>query len=423
MKPIKLILLLFGLLLCTTAAGTSIVALAQSNDFPSLDLSTLLDIAKPAEQVRLFPAAQNRDFAMAEDYTIAGSEGLVSQQTADDGSTTYVTYRPDHTMKESLSWYRGAGNGHGRLESETLYTADGVHASEQDKYRPDGSRQSKAQLLPDGDYQTIAYRQDGATPEDETLVGHGPDPYDDRPELLSEARWLDNGKLGYTNTLNADSSRTVEQFDEGGNILSLTHLTAYINGSTAIGYYPGTKTVRFQSSSTYFETTYNAYRPDGTLAMADEISGSAMQVDYYDPSGKFVTFEQEWSFTPVEVNGVTGMQNFVLYSLTVMDAQGQPKQEWFTNWGSRYVTEYDVYNVPLNTQPPRICKDLINFYNSTNGSLSDTSCPNASPPLPSGITDQPDAAISQPPPVPAAYSQPPVFVTAVPIPFEERGGR
>ncbi len=374
---VKRVFLLPGLLGCIVI-GMVAMSLLNFSALRSPGLPNLLDlmhVPHPSEQLHLFPSVTEGTISTEVDYRdVNRLTQPAIQQTAVNGGVTDIYLRPDHTRAVSLTWYVASPD-HGRtLQYAISYSAGGKQPLQQLAFRTDGSRLSFANLLADGSYQTVSYYDDGVSRASAVIIGHGPGEWDDSTDLLRETKWRKDGSVAYSNVLNSDDSRTVQAFDERGAAFEISHLTAFVDGSTVVAYFPGTNQIRLQSKSTYFDTLASVYRMDGTLSLTLDINAAFIEAKYYDNAGQKQTLQQLWYFTKaLDQNGVARATALKLYSVAEMDGSGKLSRQWTFNGSS--IWSYEEFNTKKGVAgAPATCADLTSFFSATDASVQGAFC-------------------------------------------------
>ncbi len=428
----KRVFLLAGLVGCGLAALSMLPAINFNavRDPGSANLLDLMDVPHPSEQFRLFPSVLQEAVSVSSqesisteiDFRDVNSSTLPSiQQTSADGETD-IYLRPDHTRETSLTWYLNTPGSNPTLKSATSYSSDGKTPVLQLAFRTDRTRLRVSSLLTGGSYETVSYYKDGVAPASAVVIGQGPAEWDGATELLSDTEWREDGSVSHSNVLNPDNSRTIQDFGAHKELLELSHITAYVDGSTVVGYFPGSNRIRLQSKSTYFDTLASMFRTDGTLSVTFDLNAVFLEVTYYDKSGRTALLQQLWYFTKaLDQNGVAKIANLQLYSVTEMDSKGSPSKEW--TFRDAVIWSYESFNTNKASGAPATCAELTGFFSATDGSLQGAFCrPLSSDPGEFAVSAAflPDRHA---PPIPANDLVVPSIDQNLPIPYsDERRG-
>ena len=348
-----------GLFACAIAG--SAVALWYRPPAPAPTTADLLAVHSTSMQVKLKPATAGNPFGAVESDYFQLTGRPESHLDLPDGRSVAKYDRADGSLEYKLEFYpRLADQPGGKLEHATKYGVDGVTPVVEIGFHSNGYRAMAGLRLDNGDYRTRTYFDDGLKLASEKVVGQIPDSYDRTPTLLKETRWNQNHQISLLNVLNKDDSRDVTTYDENGLVTEVSHLTSSVLGSTVAGYYPGTKTLRVRSTSTYYETDVEMFRKNGTLRMKLAISSSSVAITYIDLDGKRATLGQTWFFTRTPEDGIVTMKDFKIYTVTQMDADGQPYQQWDINTATgKQVWSIDLYNRVVDGVH---WKEVYNFY-------------------------------------------------------------
>ncbi len=282
----------------------------------------------------------------------------------------------------------------------------------------------RGRRLPNGDYETVTYFDDGLTRASLKVVGQGPIKWDHDPQLLSETHWYKDGKVAYTNILHDDMSRTVIALDERGAQVEIMQLPQYCDGATFVAYYPGTKQVRLQGSANVYETTALYYRPNGTLQLTEILSSTTLELIRWDATGKLKVLDQTWYFTRVTDNGVAKITNPVLSEVLEFDQNGKQTQQWswFGSGESGRIWSYQTFNTVTAGPNPIPLKSRVNFYRQEDGTLQRTDFYPADSAIKDWFVEHAAAENLQPPPVPARDREFATIDLDLPIPFPQTGG-
>jgi hypothetical protein len=201
---------------------------------------------------------------------------------------------------------------------------------------------------------------------------------------LGQTKWDHKQRIVFTHLLNADKSRTLTSYDDDQTPLVVSHLVDGVNGSSVIGYFPGTKVVRIRSTSEYRNTSVDFFRPDATLSMHMDVNSAIAEFTFFDSTGTRATLYQEWSFDQEVQDGISRMKNLRLQEVTEMDQSGNPLCRWvFWAGGGRGLFSMSRFNVEVDGVR---WDKVLNLYNQ-NGFLTRVSyVPLAN----SGIDRKPD---------------------------------
>ncbi len=435
MKMTTSVVALSGLLV-GTALGASALFFGFGESHPRPSLSDLLAAPVSNEQVQIYPPGGQFDFAR--DFSQGAlSNRLPIEEEKSDGGVVDLFLRPDRTRQFSVEYFpRAAGQSKGPLRAVTAFAGDGVTKISDSLYDLRGFRREHGSMLANGHYLTTSYFDDGVDPQSLTEVGTGFNSYDPTLQLLKETRWYANHKLAYSSVLNADSSRTILNFDENGIQVGLSRLFPGVVGSTITLYYPGGKQIELESTSDYFTTHVRKFRADGTLELTADISDGILEMVDFDATGRFKTLGQTWFFTRVEEHGIARMTNMRLWTVTETDSQGHDLRSWFWNSlmpgekGPPTVWSYQEFDKKVEADahgayPASFCKRLLYFYRRNDNTLERVDCQSGADNGQDWSVEHTVAEHLMPPAVSQAELILPVLDADLPIPRPQggRGGR
>ncbi len=278
-------------------------------------LSEVLDTAPTAITEQLYSADVDNTTGkplnpLDHSYNVVRDGRLVARYTlSKDHSSEDIFYKEDGIGRAYRKDYYATlpGEDFRRQKGIVFYAADGQTVRSEEWARLDGSIEKIGHLLLDGNYAVSTLFGDGQTAENEKILA--PDPYanDFVPKLVQEKRWRspeEGHTLAFLDVLNDDGTREQTEYDGHEHPIMQKHIGRWgAAGTTVKFFFPGTDKVRLESKTDYRSTEADIYRPDGVLESHLQLTSYSVEPKYYDPTGKFVQFEQTWWRRPEQQDG------------------------------------------------------------------------------------------------------------------------
>jgi hypothetical protein len=262
---------------------------------PSLD--DLLHLSPIETDTRLFTGARDATTQQA----LSPYDSAVDFLAADKLTRIRTLLKYKDGSSEDIVWLAGgpgrvssqkyypvqSGETARRLEILDIFADDGTTVKDETVRWLSGRLKQHSEVLADGRKHIVDFAQDGVTYVGERFFAKKECCSD--PKLISEKRWLSDADhtLSFEDNLLETGGR--KRIWYGAMHLPLKVVTLpddnSTNGAKAIVYYPGTTKVRLTAESDYTSTKVTYLREDGTREMAQTLTYSWLNIDYFDAAG------------------------------------------------------------------------------------------------------------------------------------------